>query len=119
MDNIISYELALFSQELQRHLSPHALQQLAKKVGFVRRTSKYRAQDLVALCVWLSQRVATTSLNQLCCTLETTTGILISLEGQNQRFNSAAVSFLQQLVSLLLQQKLYGSGVKRKKKYIV
>ncbi|EJR58076.1 hypothetical protein IK3_05225 [Bacillus toyonensis] len=58
MDPTISDELALFSQELQRYLSPHALQQLAKKVGFVRRTSTYRAEDLVALCVWISQKVA-------------------------------------------------------------
>jgi len=64
----------------------------------------------VALCVWLSQRVATTSLNQLCSTLESTTGLLISPEGLNQRFNPAAVRFLQQLVSFLLQQKLHGTG---------
>jgi hypothetical protein len=44
-------ELILFSQELQRSLSPQALQQLAKKVGFVQRTSKYQAKDLIALCV--------------------------------------------------------------------
>ncbi|MCY9746385.1 IS4 family transposase [Paenibacillus larvae] len=110
MDINIPNELALFSQELQRHLSPHVLQQLARKEGFVQRTSKFRAQDLVALCVWLSQQVASTSLNQLCSTLETTTGVLISSEGLNQRFNPAAVRFLQQLVSLLLQQKLHGSG---------
>lgn len=35
----ISDELTLFSQELQRSLSPQALQELAKKVGFVQRTS--------------------------------------------------------------------------------
>lgn len=106
----ISDELNLLSEELQRCLSPQALHQLAKEVGFVQRTSKYRAQDLVALCVWLSQRVATTSLNQLCSTLESTTGLLISTEGLNQRFNPAALRFLQQLFSLLLQQKLHGSG---------
>lgn len=45
-----SDELHLFSKELQRHMSPHALDQLARKVGYVQRKSKYRVQDLVALC---------------------------------------------------------------------
>lgn len=106
----ISDDLHLFSQELERHLSPLALTQLAKEAGFVTRTSKYRAQDLVALCVWVSQRIATTSLNQLCSTLEATTGILMSPEGLNQRFNAAAVRLLQRIVSLLLKQTRYTSG---------
>ncbi|MFK4469365.1 hypothetical protein ABH960_005001 [Bacillus sp. RC252] len=59
-------ELELFSKELQRYMSPYALEQLAKEIGFVQRKSKYRAQDFVALCVWLSQNIANTSLTQLC-----------------------------------------------------
>ncbi|MEC0666982.1 IS4 family transposase, partial [Priestia flexa] len=61
-----SEELHLFAQELQRSLSPIALQEIAKKVGFVKRSSKYQANELMALCVWLSQEVARTSLAQLC-----------------------------------------------------
>lgn len=76
----VSGELTLFSQKLQRSLSSQALQQLAKKVGFVQRTSKYQAQDLIALCVWLSQKVASISLTQLCSSLESSTGVLISPE---------------------------------------
>jgi len=57
----------------------------------MRSLSKYQAQDLVALCVWLSQRVAITSLTQLCSQLESSTGVLMSPEGINQRFNPAAV----------------------------
>ncbi|BCC09384.1 hypothetical protein BCM0060_p2050 (plasmid) [Bacillus cereus] len=48
-------ELELFSKELQRYMSPHVLEKLAREIGFVQRKSKYRAQDLAALCVWLSQ----------------------------------------------------------------
>ncbi|EJR35984.1 hypothetical protein IIG_01672 [Bacillus cereus VD048] len=58
----ISDELQLFAQEIQSFLSPNTLQNLARDVGFVQRTSKYQAQDLVALCVWLSQSIAKTSL---------------------------------------------------------
>jgi len=62
MNLSISEELYLFSQELHRYMSPKALEQLTKEIGFVQRKNKYRAQDLVALCVWLSQKVAHTSL---------------------------------------------------------
>lgn len=75
MNLSISDELELFSKELQRYMSPDALEQLAKNVGFVKRKSKYRAQDLVALCIWLSQNIAHTSLVQLCSRLEANTGI--------------------------------------------
>ena len=104
MNLSISDELELFAEELQRYMSPHALDQLARKIGFVQRRSKYRAQDLVALCVWLSQNIANTSLTQLCSRLETNTGISMSPEGLNQRFNSQAVQFLQQLLAYLLQR---------------
>jgi len=90
-------------------LSPQALQQHAKEVGFVQRTSKYQAKDLIALCVWLSQKVASTSLNQICSSLESTTGVLISPEGLNQRFNPSAVKLLQHVFTSLLTQKLYSS----------
>lgn len=56
-------------------------QQLARKVAC------FKGQ---ALCVWLSQKVANTSLTQLCISLESSTGVLISPEGLNQRFNPSA-----------------------------
>ncbi|MEK5304466.1 IS4 family transposase [Bacillus sp. FSL R10-2201] len=105
----VSDELQLFAQEIQSLLSPNTLQNLAKDVGFVQRTSKYRAQDLVALCVWISQSVAKTSLTQLCSCLEASTAVLISPEGLNQRFNAAAVQFLQQVLAKLLNRKLSSS----------
>jgi len=52
----VSDEMNLFSQELQNYLSPSSLQQLAKEVGFVQRTTKYQAQELIVLCVWFSQQ---------------------------------------------------------------
>ncbi len=47
-------------------MSPDVLEQLARNTGFVKRKNKYRAQDLVALCIWLSQNIVHTSLTQLC-----------------------------------------------------
>ena len=68
---------------LQRLLSPVVIQYIAKQVGFVQRSSKYQADELIALCVWLSQEVASTSLTQLCSRLEASTGVLMSPEGLN------------------------------------
>ncbi len=56
----VSDELQLFAQEIQSFLSPNTLRNLARDVGFVQRTSKYQAKDLVALCVWVSQNIAMT-----------------------------------------------------------
>ncbi|MEK4940407.1 IS4 family transposase [Bacillus sp. FSL K6-0042] len=105
----VSDELQLFAQEIQSLLSPNTLRDLAKDVGFVQRTSKYQAKDLVALCVWMSQNVATTSLTQLSSCLEASTEVLISPEGLNQRFNKTAVQFLQHILAELLNQKLASS----------
>ncbi|MCQ6307353.1 IS4 family transposase [Bacillus cereus] len=102
----VSDELQLFAQEIQSVLSQNTLLSIAKNVGFVKRISKYQAQDLVSLCVWMSQKVATTSLTQLSSCLEASTEVLISPEGLNQRFNPAAVEFLQHLLAELLNQKL-------------
>ncbi|MED4686450.1 IS4 family transposase [Bacillus mycoides] len=102
----VSDELQLFAQEIQNLLSPDFLRNLARDVGFVQRTSKYQAKDLVALCVWMSQNVAKTSLTQLCSCLEVSTEVLISPEGLNQRFNATAVRFLHQVLAELLSQKL-------------
>ena len=48
--SIISEELYLFAEELQTVLSPTVLQELANQVGFVQRLSKYKANELLALC---------------------------------------------------------------------
>jgi hypothetical protein len=74
MNPIISSELTIFAQELQRFLSPKALKETAKQVGFVQRSSKYQENELIALCVWISQEVASTSLTQICSRLEASTG---------------------------------------------
>ncbi|WP_106082590.1 hypothetical protein [Bacillus thuringiensis] len=47
MSIFVSDELQLFAQEIQRFLSPNILRDLARDIGFVQRTSKYQAKDLV------------------------------------------------------------------------
>ncbi len=50
--------------------------------------------------------MAHTSLAQLCSRLEANTGISMSPEGLNQRFNSQAAQFLQQILAYVLHQQL-------------
>ena len=99
----VSDELQLFAQEIQSFLSPNILRDFARDTGFVQRTSKYQAKDLVVLCIWMGQNVATTSLAHLSNYLEAST------EGLSQRFNKAAVQFLQHILAELLNQKLVSS----------
>lgn len=106
MNPILSNELNLFAQELRECLSPAVLKDMAKRVGFVKRASKYQANELIALCVWLSQEIGSTSLPQLCSRLEASTGVSMSAEGLNQRFNQAAVAYLREVFRALLAQKL-------------
>ncbi|WP_215571037.1 hypothetical protein [Bacillus mycoides] len=40
----VSDELQLFAQEIQSFLSPNILQDLARGVGFMQRTSKYQVK---------------------------------------------------------------------------
>ena len=106
MNPILSNELNLFAQELRECLSPAVLKDIAKRVGFVKRASKYQANELIALCVWLSQEIGNTSLPQLCSRLEASTGVSMRAEGLNQRFNQAAVAYLREVFRALLAQKL-------------
>lgn len=62
MQRILSDELNLFAQELRDCLSPVVLQDIVKCVGFVKGKSKYQSNELIALCVWLSQEIGSTSL---------------------------------------------------------
>lgn len=80
----VSDELQLFAQEIQRFLSSNILRDLARDIGFVQRASKYNAKNLIALCVWMSQNITTTSLTKLSSRLEASTKVLISPEGLNQ-----------------------------------
>jgi hypothetical protein len=91
-------------------MTPSALEKLARETKFIQRASKYGAQEIVALCVWLSQNVASTSLVKLCSYLEAHTGVSISPEGLNQRFNEKAVDFLRNLFLNLMKMEVSQSN---------
>lgn len=99
-------EFRLLAKELQQVFSSNFLTHLAKETQFVQRTSKFRAQNLAALCIGMGQDIASYSLTRLCGVLESETGVLMSPEGLNVRLNEKAVEFLHSLFSQLLQKQL-------------
>ncbi|MEB4815449.1 IS4 family transposase [Bacillus thuringiensis] len=101
-------ELSLFAEELYRYMSLATLNQLAIKAGGMKRKRKCHGHHFLSLCVWLNQQIPTTSLTQLCSQLETSTGILLSPEGLNRRFNSDSVTFFRTVFTTLLQAKIGG-----------
>ncbi|OLR23794.1 hypothetical protein [Bacillus cereus] len=57
-------EFRLLAKELQCVFSANFLTHLAKETQFVQRTSKFRAQDLAALCIGMGQDIASYSLTR-------------------------------------------------------
>ncbi len=106
MNLLIQDELLPFAEKLQRYVTPVFLEELAREIGFIKPKRKFSGSDLAALCIWISQRMASDSLVRLCCRFHTTTGTLLSLEGLNKRLNAKAVLFLKHIFSLLLKQKV-------------
>jgi hypothetical protein len=106
MNLSIQDELLPFAEELQRYVTPVFLEELAREIGFIKRKRKFSGSDLAAICIWISQRVASDSLARLCSRLHAATGTLLSHEGLNKRLNAKAVLFLKHIFSLLLEQKV-------------
>jgi hypothetical protein len=99
-------ELRLLGEEFKSKFSISSLQTLANQTGMVRRNRKCRAQDLVSLCVFLSQTIGTESLVSLCAKLSRTTGVSLSAQGLNERFNERTVQFLKRLFLQVFQKKI-------------
>jgi Transposase DDE domain len=100
-------ELRLLGEEFKRKFSIPYLQTLANETGMVRRKRKCRAQDLVSLCVFLSQTIGTESLISLCAKLSRTTGVCLSAQGLNERFNERTVQFLKRLFLHVFQKRMF------------
>ncbi|VXC85813.1 transposase (fragment) [Bacillus mycoides] len=106
MNLSIQDELLPFAEELQRYVTPVFLEELAREIGFIKKKRKFSGSDLAAICIWISQRVASDSMVRLCSRLHAATGTLLSPEGLNKRLNAKVVLFLKHIFSLLLEQKV-------------
>lgn len=105
-NDLTQEELLLLGEEFKNKFSISYLQTLAHQTGMVRRNRKCRVQDLVSLCVFLSQTIGTESLVSLCAKLSRTTGVCLSAQGLNERFNERTVQFLKMLFLQVFQKKI-------------
>ncbi|MFC3882031.1 IS4 family transposase [Bacillus songklensis] len=99
-------ELHMLGEEFRSKFSVHHLQELAYQTGMIQRKRKFQAQDLVSLCVFLGQTISSESLACLCTRLNEATGICISAEALNKRWNERTVQFLKELFLHAFRQKI-------------
>ena len=102
----LAEELHMLGEEFRNKFSIPHLQELAYQTGMIRRKRKFRAQDLVSLYVFLDQTVSSESLVHLCTELNEATGICISEEALNKRWNERTVQFFKELFLHAFQQKI-------------
>lgn len=70
--------------KLQQHMSPHALEQLARDIRFVQRRSKYPSTRFSSSECLIKPKCSSYIIDQLYSRLETNTSISTSPEGLNQ-----------------------------------
>jgi hypothetical protein len=81
------------------------IERMARKSGFVQRKSTLTGMDFFLLCVFAHQYNEQISLEELCNELFKT-GKYIAKQSLQERFNDAAVCFMQQMVGKALSKKL-------------
>ena len=82
-------------------LSPVVLKTSPKKSALYIVLVSIKADELIVLCVCLSQEAANASLTTLSISLQASTAVLMSQEGVKQRFNSTAVVFLRDVLMII------------------
>ncbi|MEM7036182.1 MAG: IS4 family transposase [Bacteroidota bacterium] len=97
-------ELSVFTT-LLKIFNYHKLDQLAREVGFIQRRRKFRAVDLVRICVFWDGRGSYPTLERLVDKLRQSR-VFLCKESLNQRFNSKSVRYLRKLAGLVLSLKL-------------
>ncbi len=102
----IKKELKEFSKNLYSVLNPDIVDNIGKKYSFSQRKSKLQTADFIYLCSLLSNKTAHIPLTELSSILHAHTGISITAEGLNQRFNFNAVNVLREIMNKILGIKI-------------
>ncbi|WP_392486708.1 IS4 family transposase [Haloimpatiens sp. FM7315] len=81
------------------------IEKVGKITKFVQRKSSLSAKEFLAFNIFSSHDMCDKSLAKLCSRMEAQSGILISPQALNQRYNAKAVEFMRQIfVELLCKQ---------------
>jgi hypothetical protein len=97
-------ELKIFVKELKRFFTKDELEQLAKKVGFVKRKGKLEAWEFVALASFMDVNIADDTLITLVSSISANNGEIVSCQAIDQRLNEKCVEFLKAVFKKLLQE---------------
>jgi len=97
-------ELKIFVKELKRFFTKDELEQLAKKVGFVKRKGKLEAWEFVALASFMDVNIADDTLITLVSSISANNGEIVSCQAIDQRLNEKCVEFLKAVFQKLLQE---------------
>lgn len=99
-------EMKQLRQELFKQLSPEMIEEMAKQTRLIQRKRKLTPSDTLFLFVFTGKHLSKATLNDLCGVFHQLTGITLTSEGLNQRFNEQAVSFLRKVFESLLHATL-------------
>jgi hypothetical protein len=83
---------------LERTFSADELESIAKQTGFMKRKSKVNPVSFFDLLLYQMSSGKSKSLNQLSIEFESSTGIDVSKQGIDKRFNDQAINFLKRLI---------------------
>jgi hypothetical protein len=100
----VEEDFQLISEELVKLFTPNYLDNVARKVSFLQRCSKFKPTDFISLCGFFNHQSGTKSLGQLCGILESKRNVSLTAEGLNQRFNDSGVSLLREVFRKLLSK---------------
>lgn len=101
----VEEDFQLTSDELVKVFNSNFLDEIAKEVLFLQRSSKLKPKDFVSLCGLFNHHSGTKSLTQLCGVLASERQVSLSAEGLNQRFNEAGVNLLREVFQKLFSKQ--------------
>ncbi|MEQ8199195.1 MAG: IS4 family transposase [Clostridiaceae bacterium] len=104
----------LMSKMIKELFNEKEINTIAEDIGFKKRNGKITPVDFLSLCVFSSDEICTTALSKMCANLQKETGIIISAQGLNDKFNPCATAFLKSFLERLIKKQLSTNSSKNR-----
>jgi Transposase DDE domain len=104
--SFIETQSKFIGQIIGKHFSEEAINRMATKSGFIKRSRKLSASQFVNTLMFLTTSQAHTSLPEIAADLCQQFSVDISKEGIHKRFSPQAVSFLKEMIKSQLSERL-------------
>ncbi|MDN5217553.1 IS4 family transposase [Fulvivirgaceae bacterium BMA12] len=96
----------MLSENFRQTLDAALIEELAKKTGFVQRSSKLTGKHFLEMIMFCNLQAVPASLNDFSAYLFEEHNIKISKQGLDERFNETAVNFLKRLLTVQLEKSI-------------